>query len=123
MSNVVLDASAILAVLNGMCGLILGCTVTQEYLTLATDGQFVLSRSTTTTMGDPGMGPFTAAGNFSPPQAKKCAVAAIDGDHTSTFLAAFAGANPQPLSIARVDGVNFSSGKPVAIVLYRLPAS
>ena len=52
-----------------------------------------------------------------------CAVAAVDGDDTAAFMAAFAGATPQPLPIAKVDGVNFSSGKPTAIVLYRLPAS
>ena len=53
---------------SGMCGLILGCTVTKKFLTLLPDGQFVLSHSTTSTMGDPGMGPFTYVGNFPPDQ-------------------------------------------------------
>jgi hypothetical protein len=49
---------------NGMCGLILGCTTWENWLTLAADGQFIYSKSTTTTMGDPGIGPFTAAGSY-----------------------------------------------------------
>lgn len=53
---------------SGMCGLFLGCTVTKQFLTMAADGQFILSRSTTTTMGDPGVGPFTAAGSYPPDQ-------------------------------------------------------
>jgi hypothetical protein len=51
---------------QGMCGLILGCTTWENWLRLMPDGQFVYSRSTTTTMGDPGMGPFTAAGSYPP---------------------------------------------------------
>ena len=51
-----------------MCGLILGCTVTQKFLSMAPDGKFILSRSTTSTMGDPGMGPFTAVGSYPPDQ-------------------------------------------------------
>jgi CARDB len=51
---------------QGMCGLILGCTTWENWLTLAADGQFVYSKSTTTTMGDPGIGPFTAAGSYPP---------------------------------------------------------
>ena len=53
---------------QGMCGLILGCTVTKQYLTLLPDGQFVLSRSTTSSMGDPGFGPYTYVGSFPPDQ-------------------------------------------------------
>lgn len=53
---------------SGMCGLYLGCTVTQKFLSLAPDGQFILSRSTTSTMGDPGMGPWTAVGSYPPDQ-------------------------------------------------------
>lgn len=51
---------------QGMCGLILGCTTWQHWLRLMPDGQFVYSKSTTTTMGDPGMGPFTAVGSYPP---------------------------------------------------------
>jgi hypothetical protein len=51
---------------QGMCGLILGCTTWENWLRLMPDGQFVYSRSTTTTMGDPGLGPFTAAGSYPP---------------------------------------------------------
>ena len=51
---------------RGMCGLILGCTTWENWLQLLPDGQFVYSRSTTTTMGDPGVGPFTAAGSYPP---------------------------------------------------------
>ena len=32
------------------------------------DGQFVLTRSTLSTMGDPGFGPYTAAGSWPPDQ-------------------------------------------------------
>jgi hypothetical protein len=53
---------------NGFCGLITGCTTSQEYLTLAPDGQFVRTRSTLSTMGDPGFGPYTAAGSYPPDQ-------------------------------------------------------
>jgi hypothetical protein len=53
---------------QGLCGLITGCTTTQEYLTLTPDGQFVLTRSTLSTIGDPGSGPYTAAGSWPPDQ-------------------------------------------------------
>ncbi|MBE2315613.1 hypothetical protein DVA67_006475 [Solirubrobacter sp. CPCC 204708] len=53
---------------NGMCGMYLGCSVTQKFLSMSPDGKFILSRSTTTTMGDPGMGPFTAIGSYPPDQ-------------------------------------------------------
>ena len=53
---------------SGFCGLITGCTVTKKFLTLTPDGQFVLSHSTTATMGDPGLGPFTAVGSYPPDQ-------------------------------------------------------
>jgi hypothetical protein len=53
---------------SGMCGLYLGCTVTQKYLSMAPDGKFILSRSTTTTSGDPGIGPWTAIGSYPPDQ-------------------------------------------------------
>lgn len=51
---------------RGMCGLILGCTTWENWLTLAADGQFIYSTSTLSTMGDPGIGPFTAAGSYPP---------------------------------------------------------
>jgi hypothetical protein len=53
---------------SGFCGFITGCTVTKKFLTLTPDGQFVLSHSTTATMGDPGLGPFTAVGAYPPDQ-------------------------------------------------------
>lgn len=53
---------------SGFCGFITGCTTTQEYLTMTPDGQFVLTRSTLSTMGDPGFGPYTAAGSWPPDQ-------------------------------------------------------
>ncbi len=53
---------------EGFCGLVTGCTVTKKFLTLTPDGQFVLSHSTTATMGDPGLGPFTAVGSYPPDQ-------------------------------------------------------
>ncbi len=53
---------------RGYCGLITGCTTTQEYLTMTPDGQFVLTRSTLSTIGDPGLGPYTAAGSWPPDQ-------------------------------------------------------
>lgn len=53
---------------QGMCGFITGCTVTQEFLSMAPDGKFILSRSTTSTMGDPGLGPWTAIGSYPPDQ-------------------------------------------------------
>ncbi|RKQ87157.1 hypothetical protein C8N24_5177 [Solirubrobacter pauli] len=53
---------------QGLCGLITGCTVTKEFLSLSPDGQFIKSRSTTSTMGDPGLGPWTAIGSYPPDQ-------------------------------------------------------
>lgn len=53
---------------SGFCGFVTGCTVTKKFLTLTPDGQFVLSHSTTATMGDPGLGPFTAVGSYPPDQ-------------------------------------------------------
>jgi hypothetical protein len=53
---------------SGFCGFITGCTTSQEYLTLTPDGQFVLTRSTLSTMGDPGFGPYTAVGSYPPDQ-------------------------------------------------------
>ena len=53
---------------QGYCGLITGCTTSQEWLTLTPDGQFVLSRTTLSTIGDPGLGPYTAAGSYPPDQ-------------------------------------------------------
>jgi hypothetical protein len=53
---------------RGMCGLILGCTTSQEYLSLSPDGKFILTRSTVSTMGDPGIGPWTAVGSYPPDQ-------------------------------------------------------
>lgn len=51
---------------QGMCGLIFGCTTWEYWLQLLPDGQFVYSRSTTSTMGDPGLGPFTYVGSYPP---------------------------------------------------------
>jgi hypothetical protein len=53
---------------SGMCGMFLGCTITQQFLSMSPDGRFILSRSTTTTAGDPGMGPWTAIGSYPPDQ-------------------------------------------------------
>jgi hypothetical protein len=53
---------------SGMCGLITGCVITEKYLSLLPDGQFVLSKSTTASVGDPGTGPYTVAGNYPPDQ-------------------------------------------------------
>jgi hypothetical protein len=53
---------------SGFCGLITGCTTSQEYLTMTPDGQFVMTRSTLSTFGDPGFGPYTAAGSWPPDQ-------------------------------------------------------
>lgn len=49
---------------SGMCGFITGCVISEQYLSLLPDGQFVLSRSTTASVGDPGAGPYTVAGNY-----------------------------------------------------------
>ena len=49
---------------RGLCGLIAGCTTTQQYLTLTPTGEFVLSRSSLSTIGTPGIGPFTAVGSY-----------------------------------------------------------
>jgi len=51
---------------RGMCGLIFGCTTWASWLQLLPDGQFVYSTSTTSTMGDPGSGPFTYVGSYPP---------------------------------------------------------
>ena len=53
---------------SGMCGLFTGCVITEKYLSLLPDGQFVLSKSTTASVGDPITGPYTVAGNFPPDQ-------------------------------------------------------
>ncbi len=60
----------------GFCGLISGCSTTKQYLTLTPTGEFVLSRSTLTTIGDPGFGPYTAAGSYPPDQHGTYAVGA-----------------------------------------------
>jgi hypothetical protein len=52
----------------GQCGFITGCSITRQYLTLTPDGQFVLSKSTTASVGDPGFGPYTVAGSYPPDQ-------------------------------------------------------
>jgi hypothetical protein len=51
---------------QGMCGLYLGCTTWEHWLQLLPDGQFIYSKSTTTTMGDGGLGPFTYVGSYPP---------------------------------------------------------
>jgi hypothetical protein len=53
---------------QGLCGFITGCSTSQKWLTLAPDGQFVLTSQTLTTIGDPGSGPYTAAGSYPPDQ-------------------------------------------------------
>ncbi len=53
---------------RGLCGLITGCTITEDYLTLTPDGQFVWSHSTTASVGDPISGPYTVAGSYPPDQ-------------------------------------------------------
>ncbi|WP_445151231.1 CARDB domain-containing protein [Baekduia sp. Peel2402] len=91
---------------QGMCGLILGCTTWENWLTLAADGQFIYSKSTTTTMGDPGIGPFTAAGSYPPDEhgtyevlaGGKIRLAFADGtvkEHTFAIQTDKAG-NPDP---------------------------
>lgn len=51
---------------QGMCGLYLGCTTGLQSLQLLPDGEFINSHSTTSTMGDPGSGPFTYVGSYPP---------------------------------------------------------
>ena len=91
---------------RGMCGLILGCTTWENWLQLLPDGQFVYSRSTTTTMGDPGLGPFTAAASYPPDEhgtyevqaGGKIRLAYADGsvkEHTFAIQTDKAG-NPDP---------------------------
>lgn len=53
---------------RGMCGMIFGCTTTQEHVSMAADGKFIWSRTSLTTAGDPGMGPWTAVGSHPPDQ-------------------------------------------------------
>ena len=53
---------------SGMCGMIFGCTTTQQYLSMAADGQFIWTRQSLTTAGDPGLGPWTAVGSYPPDQ-------------------------------------------------------
>ena len=62
---------------SGMCGFFIGCTVSRQFLSLSPDGQFILSRSTTSTTGDPGGGPWTAVGSYPPDQHGTYAV--LDG--------------------------------------------
>jgi len=52
---------------SGYCGLIVGCTTWQYFLTLRPDGQFALSSLTVASMGGSGA-PFTAAWNAPPDQ-------------------------------------------------------
>jgi hypothetical protein len=51
-----------------MCGMIFGCTTTQQYLSMAADGRFIWTRQSLTTAGDPGLGPWTAVGSYPPDQ-------------------------------------------------------
>ena len=53
---------------SGMCGMIFGCTTTQQYLSMGADGQFIWTRQSLTTAGDPGIGPWTAVGSYPPDQ-------------------------------------------------------
>jgi hypothetical protein len=52
-----------------------------------------------------------------------CAIAAVDANGASAFMAAFAGANPQPQVLATIQGINLSNGRPTSVTLYRLPAN
>ena len=56
-------------------------------------------------------------------KASACAVAAVDANEAGAFMAAFAGSSAQPLALAKVDGVNLSNGRGIAVTLYRLPAN
>lgn len=52
---------------SGFCGLITGCTTWHEWLTLRKDGQFALSSSSISTLGDAGGStPFTAGWSYPP---------------------------------------------------------
>jgi hypothetical protein len=54
---------------SGLCGLITGCSTWHEYLTLNSNGEFVLSRESLTTIGGSGPGEtFVAAGSYPPDQ-------------------------------------------------------
>jgi hypothetical protein len=54
---------------SGLCGLITGCTTWHEHLILGSNGEFVLSRESLTTLGGSGPGEtFVAAGSYPPDQ-------------------------------------------------------
>jgi hypothetical protein len=54
---------------SGLCGLISGCTTWHEHLILSSNGEFVLSRESLTTLGGSGPGEtFVAAGSYPPDQ-------------------------------------------------------
>lgn len=54
---------------TGLCGLITGCTTFHEHLLLTSGGEFVLTRSSLTTIGGSGPGEtFIAAGSYPPDQ-------------------------------------------------------
>jgi hypothetical protein len=54
---------------SGLCGLITGCTTWHEHLILGSNGEFVLSRESLTTLGGTGPGEtFVAAGSYPPGQ-------------------------------------------------------
>jgi len=54
---------------SGLCGLIAGCTTWHEHVILSSNGEFVLSRESLTTLGGSGPGEtFVAAGSYPPDQ-------------------------------------------------------
>jgi hypothetical protein len=53
---------------RGLCGLITGCSTSREAFTLTSDGGFLESSSSLTTMGDGFSSPFIAAGGYPPDQ-------------------------------------------------------
>lgn len=52
---------------------------------------------------------------------RRCDIAAVERSQDAGFLAAFEKAKLQPLAVGKVDGFNYSNGKPVSVTLYRLP--
>jgi len=60
------DVSLLHRSFHGLCGLLPGCTTSLASLRLLPDGQFVLSSSSTTTLGGAGSPIFTAVSSFPP---------------------------------------------------------
>ncbi len=53
-------------------------------------------------------------------QQDDCAVAAIADSQQASFQKAFSGSPRQPVELGRIESLNFSKGRPVATILYRL---